>query len=113
MPSKSLNLTIGKNDYVIKFPTNGQLIDIESFKINLTQGTHKDMVYGGPASQDAYLLVEAISPFTILIPELKMDLNVKSLLELDMSQSKAMIKSYQKYYEWMREWREYINQDDN
>lgn len=110
MPSRELKVTIGKNTYTIKFPSNGKLIDIEVRKLNITNGTHKDLLFGGTASRDAYMAVEAACTFEILIPELSTDLNVKSLFELDMLQSKTVNAAYEKYYEWMESWRAAINQ---
>jgi len=110
MPSKSLTVRILEGDYEIKLPTNGQRIDIESTKINMTNGAHKDLIFGGPNAQDAYVLVEAIATFSILIPKLKADI-LKSLLDLDPYQSRSIPKAYQKYYEWDSQWREFLNQD--
>ncbi len=111
MPKKEIKVMIGKNEYAVKFPKNAQLIDIESAKIRMTGGANKDMIYGGPSAQQAYLAVEAIATFEILLPDMITDLNVKSLAELDMQQSKAFLKEYEKYYNWMESWRKYLNDD--
>lgn len=112
MPSRELKVTIGVNEYTIKFPNNGQLIDMESLKIQMTSGTNKDMLYGSPAAREAYIITEAIATFQILIPQLTKDLNVKSLTDLDPLQSKTISKAYAAYYNWMEEWRKVLNQEE-
>ena len=112
MPEKQISVSIGQNTYSIKFPNNGQLIDMERMKIQLTDGTHKTMMHGSSSSSvQAYLLVDAIATFTVLIPELKTDLNVNSLLDIDPYQSKKIVKEYvDKFYPWFSDWMKLINE---
>ena len=111
MPARQITVKIGQNDYEIKFPRNGALIDIESAKIRMTGGTNKEFVYGGPSAQNAYLLVEAIATFETLLPQMTKDLVVGSLLDLDQLQTKTVLKAYERYYQWMQEWRMFLNDD--
>lgn len=111
MPSKEIQIRIGENDYTVKFPTNGQLIDIEKRKVNMTDGTHRSLLLGQASAQQAYILVEAIATFSVLIPQLDTDLNVKSLMDLDPMQSKSMVNEYiKKFYPWFNEWMDIINE---
>lgn len=112
LPAREISVTIGSNTYSIKFPTNGQLIDIEAMKISVSNGTHRDMIYS-ELGQISWTLVEAICTFNVLIPQLKKDLAVGSLLELDPIQSKSIIKAYNKtYYPWIQQWKMVINELD-
>lgn len=111
LPANQINVKIGINEYSIKFPNNGQLIEIERNKNRLTGGTGQNMLMGDAAAVQAFMLSEAISTFTVLIPQLKTDLTVPSLLDLNPYQSKSLIKAYEKYYRWMEEWRTVLNQD--
>jgi len=112
LPAKEINILVGQSNYTIKFPSTGQLIDIERMKLQLTAGTHKDMLFGQPSAQQAYLLTATIATFSVLIPQLEKDLNVKSLLELDAFQCKGIVKEYsEKYYPWFKEWTDAINED--
>jgi hypothetical protein len=111
MPAKTLSVKIGSGEYEIKLLTNGQRIDIESNKIRLTNGTHKDLLMGSASAKQAWVLSEAISIFSVLIASLQKDLNVSSLLDLDEYQSRSLIKAFEKFYEWDQKWREYINQE--
>ncbi len=110
-PPDTLQVEVGVNKYTIKLPNNGQLIDIETAKITMTNGTHKDQMFGTIAAQQAYILTEAIATFQIILPKLNTDLNVKSLLELNPLQSKSFLKAYELYYDWMDKWRKFVNQD--
>lgn len=112
MPLKEITVKIGQNEYKIKFPKNADLIDIESAKIRMTGGAIKDMAYGGAAAVNAFVAVEAIATFEILLSEqLTRDLNVSSLSELDSLQLKPVVKAYEQYYKWMSEWRAFLNDD--
>jgi len=113
LPSKVITLEIGENSYEVKYPNNGQLIDIESLKITLSKGNLDGMLFARtPGSQLAFFTVEMISTFTILIPQLMKDIKVDSLLDLDPIETKGLIKVYQsQYYPWYKEWYDYINED--
>lgn len=112
MPSETLKVSIGDYEYDIKFPNNGKLIDIESYKVNLTNGASKSLLFGDTASQEAYMSLCAVATFEILIPDMFKNMNIKSLLDLNPLQSKQILKAYEKYYKWMAEWRRYINYDE-
>lgn len=111
LPSRAIEVEINGIKYPIKFPNNGQFIDIERMKIDLTNGNLKALIFGTPNNQVAYLLTEAIATFSILIPDLAKDLEVKSLLELDPFQSKSLLRAYENvYYPWIESWRKVINE---
>lgn len=112
MPSREIKVKIGIHSYSIKLPKNGQLIDIEVKKMSLTAGMHKDLALGLPSAVNAAVAVEAACTFSVLLPDLHKDMNVPSILDLDMIQSKPFIKAYEQYYEWMGSWRKFLNDDE-
>lgn len=113
LPAKQLTIVIGQNTYETKFPNNGQLIDMERMKIQLTDGTHKNMLFGQQSAHQAYLLTETIATFSILLPDLLKDLQVKSLLELDPYKSKILTKAYRDtFYPWFKQWMDIINDSE-
>lgn len=111
LPANQIMITVGPNAYEVKFPNNGQLIDIETRKIQMTSGTHKDLLYATtPAAQQAFLLVEAMATFSVLIPQMAKDLNAQ-LMELTPMQSKDIVNEYSKtFYPWFKEWMDIINE---
>ncbi len=113
MPPKKISITIGNNSYDIKFPNNGQLVQIEVEKLNMSSGLLKELLanFSSISSLDAYLVISAAATFQVLIPDLNKDLNIGSLLELDMFQSRTITSAYEEYHEWMKKCREFINQD--
>lgn len=112
MPSNTITVKIGPNDYDIKIPTNGQFIDIETRKAKLTDGSHSQMLFGGGAAQQAYMLTEVAATFTILTPKLLTDLNVLSILDLDPIQTKSLVKAYTEVvYPWLTQIRAVANED--
>jgi hypothetical protein len=110
LPPMSIGIEIGAGKYTINFPTNGQLIDIERYKNQLTAGTINQMLQNGSHGAQAFLISSAIATFEVLIPDLHNDLK-KPLLELNPYQSRNIVKAYEQYYEWMEKWRAVLNQD--
>jgi hypothetical protein len=112
MPSRVLKVSIGENSYDVKLPNNGERIDIQSLKLRMTGSKHADMLYGDEEAMDAYILTSAIATFTILIPELSKNL-ASPLPSLDRYNpiTRNVISAYEKYYEWNKSWKEFINQE--
>lgn len=115
LPSRTISIKIGENEYEVKFPNNGALIEIEQLKINLSKGTHDTMANVPTVTAErAYLTIEAISTFSVLIPSLKKDLNKASLLELDPYESKQIVNAYIKqFFPWYKQWMDLINKDED
>lgn len=96
--NKMVKRTIVKicgNDYDVEFPNVGQLQDIEAFKIAFTGGRYVEMALGGLRTQAFALdLADAIAYFSVLVPELKHDLKVKSWRDLDPFTAKEIVKAF-------------------
>lgn len=114
-PNTILSIRLQSNtyDFDINNLTYGHLIDIEKLKINLTQDTHKSMLFtttrGG---QNAYLAVDMISFFTVLFPVLIQDLNVESLLNLSPFKTRELMNVYNnEFYPWWNKWEKILNQE--
>jgi hypothetical protein len=111
--SKKITIKIQENEYEVSFPNNGQLIDIEVMKQGLSKGTQDSLLSGlGINANLAWMTIEMIATFTILIPDLIKSLRVENLLELDPMQSKELRKVYvDVYYKWYNEWMAEINDE--
>ena len=104
MPSQSITFEVGGNSYEIKFPNNGQFIEIERLKAKLTDGFYSEMKNSSGNGYYATLLVDAIATFTVLCKELIKDLN-KSVYEMTMIEAKPIVDIYtKKYLPWFTEW---------
>lgn len=112
VPLREITVKIGSNNYKISLPTTGQEVDIEVRKDRYTQGAYKNLLFGDDRGIKSYLAVGSIATFEVLIPDMKKDLQVTSLFELDMYQMKTVLKAYEKYRAWIAEWEEFIQQED-
>jgi len=102
-PSKTIKITIKENTYDVPFPNTGQYLDIRN-RIGLYLS---DVQIKTTYDQYAMLLAEAIATYGILIPNLLKDINVDSILKLDMFESKEILDTYTEIYkpffdEWMK-----------
>lgn len=86
-----------ENEYLVKFPTMGQLQDIEAFKIAYTNGRYADMVTSGLRTHDFNLdVADSVSYFRSLCPQLVKDLEIKNWGDIDPFLAKDLIKCYKK-----------------
>lgn len=107
LPAKTVKVDIKGNSYEVSFPNTGNFIDIQCLKNRITSDNYNVLVN----SSDGYgayarLLCDMIATYNIMIPELKKDINVQSILGLNMIESKILLDSYTKQYlpffsEWM------------
>ena len=104
LPAQSISFEFGGNSYEIKFPNNGQFIEIERLKSQLTDGFYSEMKNSSGNGFYATLLVDTVSTFSVLCKELSKDLN-KSILEMNVVEAKPLIDIYtNKYLPWFTEW---------
>lgn len=109
MPERKKSFVIGGNTYTTEFPNTGGLIEIEIIKANLTSNQYLSF---SNASYAKYL-VDMIAVFNVLFPELKKDMNVKAISELNPLDSKKLLTVYIKeVLPWMNEWYTLLNSDD-
>jgi len=101
---KKTLITVANNDYEVNFPNVGQLQAIEAMKLALTNGRYVDMTLGGLKTHNFALdSADAISYLSILIPELRKDLQIKSWNDLDPFVAKELIKAYKgKFMTWFK-----------
>jgi hypothetical protein len=91
---KSVTISPNGNKYEVKFPNTGEYLDIMSIKSRLTSDLSLNDVY----SSYAYLMAEMIATYTVMIPALKKDLNVESISQLSLIESKELLDSYTDVY---------------
>jgi len=96
----SIDIRIGDNNYVVKFPTTGQIIDIEAMKVRLGNDFDVNYISGAYAKTAR----DMIATFSVLIPDMKKDLTVHSFSELNPIELKPFMEAYLKIYlPWFNE----------
>jgi hypothetical protein len=114
LPNKVLVVQIEDNTYSIKFPTVRQFLAIENLRMALTDEKYGSMAFSGLKSASfAVDIVDAISAFFTLIPELKEDLHAKSFMDIDPFLAKALVKVYKsKFAPWYNAWLDELLKED-
>lgn len=114
LPNKELILKIRENSYAVKFPNNRDFLRIESEKNRLAEGDYTALSYRQDnAGFLAKLIIDTISTFSILVPNLLKDLNVLNYLELDLIQQNELTLAYlNQFYPWYNSWLKIISNPD-
>ncbi len=93
------NITVKGKAYLVAFPTVGQLMDIESFKIAYTNGKYVDMSMSTLKIHNFALdTTDAVAYLSVLIPELKVDLGVKNWRDISPILAKELIHTFKKQF---------------
>lgn len=94
---KSKKVDLEGFEYILNFPTQGQLIDIESLKWAYSNNCYAVWANAGLKSTEYALdSVDAISFLQTLIPTLKSDLSIKQWSDVDPMLMKRLIRIYKK-----------------
>ena len=101
--------------FEISYPSVGQKLQIENVKLLLTDNNYGDLARSNHVTAIKLLdLVDAVSYFSILIPEIKTSLNVDDFLNMDPKRVKAYTKAYKEdFLPWMLEIEEELNKEDD
>lgn len=108
---------LGKS-FDVRFPNNGELIQIETRKVALSDGLYSDLITANSQSANIALdMIDSFATFIVLIPELDEMLEKKSLLEMNVVEaqdfvvgySKAFIPFFKGWVELMKEKAEELN----
>lgn len=87
------------NDYIVKFPNVGQMIDIENNKMSLTNGRYADMAMSVLKIQIFQLdITDMIAYFAILAPQIKEDLALKNWRDMDAKTAKELVGIFKKEF---------------
>lgn len=107
LPSKTKEITVAQNTYVVKFPNNRELMAIYSRKSQLSKEQYDALSFSldGNANYVA-LLIDAIATFETVMPkEFFEHLNVTNIADLDVIAGAQLVKIYRdQYATWFTEW---------
>jgi hypothetical protein len=109
--NRSKKFIIGKKSFIANFPNVGQIIDIDSMKQALSGGRYGVMAASGV--QSAYYaldLIDAISFFSVVCPEVGKYLDISNYANLQVDEAQDILNAYTKeirpwYNETMQELR--------
>lgn len=110
MPLQNLTLKVNcansTNSYKVDFPKIGNFIDVEVRKTELTHDSYLGMLKSNTIFAYCALdLVDMISWYETLIPQLMKDLKVNSILDLGIIDAKSLLDSYREQFSpWIKEW---------
>lgn len=82
------------SDFILSYPTVGQIIDIEVTQQHLSKGTLKELLMGLDNSVETYLYILAYSYVSVLLPGILRDARVSSLLELSIEDFQEIVDLY-------------------
>lgn len=104
--SRQIEVEIAKNNYSIKFPNSGELMDIDLLKVQITNGRYDSFKFSlNPSFQNTALKVDAVAFFNTMVPKLKKDMTVKSFFDLEEEQLQVLVKVYEdEILPWLEEW---------
>lgn len=86
--TREISLKLKENSYPVKFPNQGQFLDIENLKMVLSNGMYGALQTARTTDSELALdLIDAEAYFSVLIPDLVKDLKVKTFRELDLMDS--------------------------
>lgn len=104
-------LKIAQNEYEVSYPNTGQQIDIELMKSQIGAGNYDTLRFSqNPLFQRQANIIDMIATFSVLIPKLKENLNVKSFFDLEEEHTTELHKVYEEQFvPWFVEIRTAIN----
>lgn len=106
LPSRSIVINIGPNEYPITYPNVGKQLDIDLLKLQMSNNTYDQLRYSfNPSFVKKADQLDAVATFNILIPKLKKDITVTSLLNLESEQFEQVLSAYiDQFLPWYEEW---------
>ena len=113
-PAKAIVLKIEENSYEVKFPNNGQFINMEVKKSLLSNGQYDSLGFDTGYGSDARDFIDMICTFSVLCPQLLSDMNVKNFLDLDMIETKKLYNQVYKkqFLPWYNQWLKILRELD-
>lgn len=95
-----------EKEYVIEFPNTGDLMNIDLLKIQISDGRFDTLKFSfNPDFIKTATRIETIATFNVLLPQLRKDLNVDSMMKLQVEQMEVIEDAYtNQFLPWYEEW---------
>ena len=109
-----LKLVVRGNNYVIKVPTPGDMIDVERMKMALSNGYYGDMMRTSTVSaQESLMVIDIQSHFSILCPDLMKDLKCEDVRKLSTEDYQELKSVFVKQFiPWWNNWLKLFRSED-
>lgn len=101
--NNTINLSVNDKSYMLKYPTVGQVLMIENLKIVLSGGIYGDLVENSKHATTVNLLnlIDAVSYFTVLSPEMTSDFDLKQFDKIDIKTQMQLRLAYvEQFWPW-------------
>lgn len=107
-----LKLEVRGNTYDVTYPNTGQQIDMELLKAKIADGNYDTLRFSNnPLFQDSADKIDMIATFSVLIPQLKKDINVDSFFKLEEEVTQELLEIYSlKFIPWYTELKKAIRE---
>lgn len=93
--NRTTTLEVLNNSYTVDYPNTGNQIDIELLKAKISDGNYDTLRFSSnPLFQAQADVIDMIATFSVLAPQLKEDMNVKSFFELQEEETDVLMKVY-------------------
>jgi hypothetical protein len=114
LPEEHIKFLFEGETYQVRYPDNGQVMDIEANKVSLSSGKYLDWLRMSQLSGtavNALNICDMIATVSVLIPGLKKRLRVESLMRLTPLQTRKLSKAFgDTILPWLQAWDEALNQ---
>lgn len=98
-------ITFRNGSYTANWPKIGQMMEIEGFKLAITNNRYADMYLSG-MKMNAFLLdvADTAAHFSVLLPDLGKDLKITNWREVDSDLMKELVTVYkEQFHPWYKE----------
>jgi hypothetical protein len=97
-------IKIAGTTYTVPYPTQGQLIEVESMKMLLSSGTYSALAKSGHDTANKLLdLIDAVSYFHVIVPELRPLIDITNFTKMDFITAERLRKGFYKYNKFLKE----------
>lgn len=97
--NRTKTLEVLNNSYVINYPNTGNQIDIELLKARISDGNYDTLRFSSnPLFTAQADMIDMIATFSVLVPKLKEDLNVKSFFDLQEEEAEHLLTVYSEQF---------------
>lgn len=103
---REIEITVKGEQFKLKFPTIGDYMAIERYKMNLSAGQYTQMANSNLLTfVEALDAVDMIAYFTVLAPDILKHLKVEMYSELDLLDAKPLLDVYKEEVKpWIDSW---------